>query len=334
MHFDWLGSSRLASTPAHSVSYTGAYAPFGESYVETSSYTYRSFTGQHEDTVQGLADFMYREYSDQQQGRWISPDPAGLAAVDITSPQSWNRYAYVLNNPLALIDPFGLKDCDNSDSKPCRRQDPGNFNDAMGSGCWVTMGDGSLMACQALGVLISGDSITCTGCPPGSTVDASGFIYGQKQVPLPGCDHELPSVQQYGCPTTTQWSVIGFAPVTFNFGSQTTGLPVRQITAPSSPQAPSSVNPFSVRNPLQGGVKNYVAYLGCGANMLANYVDKKGDQLYATILAIPFARFVGGFVGGGATALVGVSSVDASLNILQARAQCSAFAYDRASAPF
>ncbi len=26
------------------------------------------------------------------------------------NPQSWNRYAYVQNNPLALVDPFGL-DC-------------------------------------------------------------------------------------------------------------------------------------------------------------------------------------------------------------------------------
>lgn len=42
------------------------------------------------------------------QGRWLSPDPAGTAAVDPTTPQSLNRYVYVLNNPLALIDPFGL----------------------------------------------------------------------------------------------------------------------------------------------------------------------------------------------------------------------------------
>ncbi len=50
---------------------------------------------------------MYREYS-SGQGRWISPDPAGLAAVSLTNPQSWNRYAYVANNPLALTDPLGL----------------------------------------------------------------------------------------------------------------------------------------------------------------------------------------------------------------------------------
>jgi hypothetical protein len=42
------------------------------------------------------------------QGRWISPDPAGLGAVDPSNPQSWNRYAYVLNNPAVLIDPLGL----------------------------------------------------------------------------------------------------------------------------------------------------------------------------------------------------------------------------------
>jgi RHS repeat-associated protein len=115
-HPDWLGSSRLATPPSRTVyGYTG-YAPFGENYEGQGS-TDLSFTGQNQDTVSGtltntspgLYDFPYREY-DPAQGRWISPDPAGSAAVDPTNPQSWNRYSYVMNNPLANIDPTGL-DC-------------------------------------------------------------------------------------------------------------------------------------------------------------------------------------------------------------------------------
>ncbi len=46
----------------------------------------------------------------QTEARWLSPDPAGMAAVDIMNPQSWNRYAYVGNNPVSRIDPSGLCD--------------------------------------------------------------------------------------------------------------------------------------------------------------------------------------------------------------------------------
>jgi uncharacterized protein RhaS with RHS repeats len=56
-----------------------------------------------------MYDFPYREYP--IQGRWPSPDPAGLAAVSLANPQTWNRYAYVTNNPLSLIDPSGMNDC-------------------------------------------------------------------------------------------------------------------------------------------------------------------------------------------------------------------------------
>jgi RHS repeat-associated protein len=104
-HPDWLGTSRLATTPSQTVyAYTG-YAPFGENYEGQGS-TDLSFTGQNQDTVSGLDDFLYREYS-PAQGRWTRPDPAGSAAVDPTNPQSWNRYAYVMNSPLANIDPLG-----------------------------------------------------------------------------------------------------------------------------------------------------------------------------------------------------------------------------------
>jgi RHS repeat-associated protein len=114
-HPDWLGSSRLASTSSRSLYYSGAYAPFGENYVPSGTQDL-SFTGQNQDTESsgaggagGLYDFLYREHT-PVQGRWLSPDPSGLAAVNPADPQSWNRYAYVGNRPLNSTDPLGLDD--------------------------------------------------------------------------------------------------------------------------------------------------------------------------------------------------------------------------------
>jgi RHS repeat-associated protein len=107
-HADWLGSSRLTSTATRTVYSDSAYAPFGEQYAKTGT-TDASFTGDNADTTSSLYDFTFREDS-SSQGRWMSPDPSGLAAANLGSPQSWNRYAYVLNNPLSNVDPLGL-DC-------------------------------------------------------------------------------------------------------------------------------------------------------------------------------------------------------------------------------
>jgi len=110
-HSDHLGSSRLSTTPSRTKYYDVAYAPYGEDYAGSGTQDL-SFTDQNQDTVSGgwsagLYDFLFREYR-PAQGRWTSPDPAGLAAVDPSNPQSWNRYAYVLNGPLNVVDPLGL----------------------------------------------------------------------------------------------------------------------------------------------------------------------------------------------------------------------------------
>jgi RHS repeat-associated protein len=84
------------------------YVPYGE--TEQAGTANRFFTGNTQDVVNGqtgIYDFTLREYS-AGMGRWLAPDPAGLAAVDITNPQTWNRYAYVANNPLSNIDALGL----------------------------------------------------------------------------------------------------------------------------------------------------------------------------------------------------------------------------------
>ncbi len=114
-HSDHLGSSRLSTTTGRAKYYDVAYAPYGEEYNGSGTQDL-AFTDQNQDTVKNgwstnLYDFMFREYR-TGHGRWTSPDPAGLGAANPENPQSWNRYAYVLNSPTSLIDPWGLReDC-------------------------------------------------------------------------------------------------------------------------------------------------------------------------------------------------------------------------------
>jgi RHS repeat-associated protein len=111
LHADWLGSSRVSTNFAtRTMAYDVSYAPYGENYSGAGpSSTDLSFTNQYQDTAPGLYDFRYRRYS-PVHGRWHSPDPAGTGVLDFGNPQSFNRYVYVQNNPLASIDPNGL-DC-------------------------------------------------------------------------------------------------------------------------------------------------------------------------------------------------------------------------------
>ncbi len=57
------------------------------------------FTGQERDGVAGLDDFNARSLQ-MRTGRMSSPDP--LFGNALVNPQRWNRYAYGLNNPLAV----------------------------------------------------------------------------------------------------------------------------------------------------------------------------------------------------------------------------------------
>ena len=108
-HTDWLGSFRLASTPSRTVGYDTAYGPYGELYATSGSYI-PAFTGQTQDTASNVYDFAARQYG--IQGRWPSPDPAGMSSTHWGDPQTLNRYAYVRDSPLMMTDPSGLDGLD------------------------------------------------------------------------------------------------------------------------------------------------------------------------------------------------------------------------------
>jgi RHS repeat-associated protein len=108
LHNDWLGSTRLASSVAgRSFYFDRAFAPFGQTYNNFGNTGENTFAGDAQDLFLGFYDTPNREVS-SSQGRFLSPDPGGLAAADRSNPQTWNRYAYALNNPLTYVDPTGL----------------------------------------------------------------------------------------------------------------------------------------------------------------------------------------------------------------------------------
>jgi len=107
---DWLGTEHYRTDNLGNLYQTCYNLPFGDG--QTCAGTDVSplhFTGKELDSESGLDSFGFRHYA-STMGRFMTPDPAGRMAVDIASPQTLNRYAYVLNNPLGFIDPFGL-DC-------------------------------------------------------------------------------------------------------------------------------------------------------------------------------------------------------------------------------
>jgi len=67
--------------------------------------TYK-FTGKERDAESNLDNSQAR-YMGSSLGRFMSPDPSNLS-VDFWLPQTWNRYSYALNNPLAFVDQNGM----------------------------------------------------------------------------------------------------------------------------------------------------------------------------------------------------------------------------------
>ena len=107
-HRDWLGTVRAWSNVSGSSVGTCTSMPFGDAQTCTgTSANSWDYTGLPFDSESGMTHALFRQLS-TTQGRWTTTDPAGMAAVDPTNPQSWNRYAYVNNTPTNAADPLGL----------------------------------------------------------------------------------------------------------------------------------------------------------------------------------------------------------------------------------
>ncbi len=129
------------------------YLPFGQVRTDVSSpnspATDLAFTGQRNLDAQGnvslgLMDYNARMY-DPYLNQWTQPDSI---IPQPYNPQSFDRYAYVLNNPINLIDPSGHTDswwCTNS---PCNAEYAPDANGVIG-GHAKKKGDNSSSSSQS-----------------------------------------------------------------------------------------------------------------------------------------------------------------------------------------
>ncbi len=131
---DHQGSPRVITGGSGNVISRHDYAPFGEEIgaigMRSSGQGYgagdnarQKFAGM-EDDGNGLSHTLWRQYDDRS-GRWTASDPYG-GSMSLGSPQSFNRYTYVDNNPVNSVDPLGLmvKEPSGSPETPDEKDEP------------------------------------------------------------------------------------------------------------------------------------------------------------------------------------------------------------------
>ncbi|MBM3408244.1 MAG: hypothetical protein FJY25_13100 [Betaproteobacteria bacterium] len=98
---DHLGTPQVAVDRTGRPVWRGRLGVYGELLEEHGDFHQPlRFSGQYHDRDTGLIDNYQRTY-DARRGRYLEPDPLGLAA-------GWNLYAYVSGNPVQATDPLGL----------------------------------------------------------------------------------------------------------------------------------------------------------------------------------------------------------------------------------
>ncbi|MCP4543493.1 MAG: RHS repeat-associated core domain-containing protein, partial [Chloroflexi bacterium] len=104
LHGDHLGSTSLTTDENGGVTARQLYYPYGEvRWDEGTLATDFGFTGQRSVKGTGLV-FMHARFYDPYLNRFISAD---TIVPDPENPLSFNRYMYVLGNPILYIDPSG-----------------------------------------------------------------------------------------------------------------------------------------------------------------------------------------------------------------------------------
>ncbi len=106
--WDHLGSTRLVTDESGSMGWGMTYLPYGERLTINSTQALNpshTFAG-HEHDHEADLEYMHSRYYSASLMAFVSVDRSDLQ-INPHVPLSWNRYAYVLRNPLRYVDPDG-----------------------------------------------------------------------------------------------------------------------------------------------------------------------------------------------------------------------------------
>ena len=108
-HGNHLGSTHIVTNASGNQVEEIHYEPFGKTFTDSGTFDVNhKYTSQEFDSETDL--YYYRaRYYDPELGRFIQADST---AVSLRNPQTFNRYSYVLNNPLRYTDPTGNFECE------------------------------------------------------------------------------------------------------------------------------------------------------------------------------------------------------------------------------
>ncbi|MFY9607376.1 MAG: RHS repeat-associated core domain-containing protein [Blastocatellia bacterium] len=99
-------SARMTLDNSGNVSGRQAHLPFGEDFGGSGTQEKHRFTTYERDS-EAASDYGVNRQHAKSVGRFMQADPY-KASGGAKIPQSWNRYSYVSNDPINLVDPIGL----------------------------------------------------------------------------------------------------------------------------------------------------------------------------------------------------------------------------------
>jgi RHS repeat-associated protein len=246
---DPLGTRRVQLNAQGAVEGTCQNLPFGDALTCTPTAlstaddaTEHHFTSKEYDAESGNDYFLARYYG-SSMGRFLSPDPSGLYYANPGNPQSFNLYAYVLNNPLINVDPTGLDcvtdegngqvryntgDCPNESTDGANHEYYINCDGCTSgtAGAYLDRATGNLYATDANGNAIAGTTVQ-------GFADPQGLLQTVNVTPQPDSDDDPdnPAPNSPAPNNTTQVPVHGLWTYGNYCGTGGMGTPINAMDA-------------------------------------------------------------------------------------------------------